>query len=99
VESIQIEKEVEAMPAIAAWLGLLLCRLFVNLSMRTFAPAVCFGGDTTTVGFYALTLVAAAAALLCSFSYRVSQDSTVIMIILALTFIAAGSAALIEFID
>jgi hypothetical protein len=86
------------MLAIAAWIGLLFCRLLVGMNMRGLAPGVCFGGDTTTVGYTTLFFTVAVGVLISGFGYHLLTDSSMIMMVLALTLVAVGSASIINFI-
>ena len=80
------------MSVILAWFGLLLCRLLSGIGLD--APAVCFGGDTSTLGFSVIILAVVAVIVISQLADRLTP--AVIMVVLALTFVAVGSAAIIQ---
>ena len=79
--------------------GLLFCRILVATGFRLLAPTVCFGGDTTMIGFEALVLLVLAIIVGSALGYRASGSSSVIMIVVALSVLAAGSAAIVHYVD
>jgi hypothetical protein len=84
---------------VLAWFGVLLCRLFRVSGLEGFAPGVCFGGDTSTFGLFSIALCIFAIVLISGLGYRATQSSAVVIIILALTFLAVGSAAVVQAIQ
>jgi hypothetical protein len=86
------------MDLIAAF-GLLFCRLLVATGFRAIAPSVCFGGDTSTLGLEALAFVVVAIVMGSAWGYRAAGSSSVVMIVVALSVLAAGSAAIVHYVD
>lgn len=86
------------MIAIVAGFGVLLCRLLMAIGLNAFVPAVCFGGDTTVVGYYAIVVALVGIVVVSEIGYRVTQNSAVIMVVLALSVVAAGSAAILQYV-
>jgi hypothetical protein len=87
------------MAGILAGFGMLLCRLLMGIGLDSFIPTVCFGGDTTVLGYYAIIAAAVGVVAVCEVGYRITQSSAVIMVVLALSVVAAGSAAIIQYAE
>ncbi|HEY1504506.1 MAG TPA: hypothetical protein VGF92_09410 [Stellaceae bacterium] len=83
---------------IIAMCGLLLCRLLVSTGLGSIAPAVCFGGDTSAIGLETLVLLVLAIVAACGFGYRAAGNSSIVMIIVAMSVLAAGSAAIVHYV-
>ena len=79
--------------------GLLFCRILVATGFRLLAPTVCFGGDTSMIGFEALVILVLAIIVGSALGYRAAGSSSVIMIVVALSVLAAGSAAIVHYVD
>jgi len=80
--------------------GLLFCRILVATGFRLLAPTVCFGGDTSMIGFEALIILVLAIIGGSALGYRAANNSSsVVMIVVALSVLAAGSAAIVHYVD
>jgi hypothetical protein len=86
------------MDLIAAF-GLLFCRIIVATGFRALAPSACFGGDTSTIGWEALVVLVLAIVGGSAVGYRAAGSSSVVMIVVALSVLAAGSAAIVHYVS
>jgi hypothetical protein len=84
---------------IIAACGLLLCRLLVATGLRALAPSACFGGDTTALGLDAVVVLVLAIIIASAVGYRAAGSSSVVLIIVSLSVLAAGSAAIVHFVN
>ena len=84
---------------IVAAFGLLFCRILVATGFRALAPSVCFGGDTTMIGLEAGVVLVLAIIGGSALGYRAAGSSSVVMIVAALSVLAAGSAAIVHYVD
>jgi hypothetical protein len=84
---------------IIAACGLLFCRLLVGTGLQALAPSVCFGGDTTAVGLDAIVVLLLAIIAGCALGARMAGSSSVALVVGSLSVLAAGSAAIVHFID
>lgn len=79
--------------------GLLFCRILVGIGLRSFAPSACFGGDTTALGLNALVVLILAIVAGSALGYRTQGGSSVVLVIVSMSVLAVGSAAIIHFVD
>jgi len=84
---------------IIAACGLIFCRLLVATGFRLLAPSVCFGGDTTAIGLDAIVVLVLAIVVGSALGYRAAGSSSVVMIIVSMSVLAAGSAAIVHYVD
>jgi len=80
-------------------LGLILCRVLVEAGLGSLAPGACFGGDTSTLGLDALLLLSVGIVAALPLASRAKESSSVITIVLAMSVLAAGSAAIVHYFD
>lgn len=79
--------------------GLFLCRLLMEVGLSSFAPGVCFGGDTSAVGLNAIVVAMLGAAVGLTVGFRSGAGSSTALIIVVLSVLGVGSAAIVHFID
>ena len=80
-------------------IGLLFCKLIILAGLRSLAPGTCFGGDVSTLGLDALLLFLLAIIVALPLATRAKESSSIITIIVAMSVLAAGSAAIVHFYD
>jgi hypothetical protein len=79
--------------------GLLFCRFIVTIGVRSLAPSVCFGGDTTALGLDAIVILLLAIIAGCALGYRSGGGSSVVLVVVSMSVLAVGSAAVVHFVD
>lgn len=79
--------------------GLLLCRLLVLAGLASLAPGTCFGGDVSTLGLDGMLLLLVAIIAALPLASRVSGSSSIILVIVAMSVLAAGSAAIVNYFN
>jgi hypothetical protein len=84
---------------IIASAGFLFCKLIIAIGLGALAPGVCFGGDTTAIGLNALLVLVLAVVAASALGYRAAGSSSVVLIIVSLSVLAAGSAAIVHYFD
>jgi hypothetical protein len=84
---------------ILAACGLLFCRLIVALGFRAVAPSACFGGDASAFGLQGVVLIALVVVGASAVGYRAAGNSSIVMIIVSLSVLAAGSAAVVHYVS
>lgn len=84
---------------ILAACGLLFCRLIVAVGFRVLAPRACFGGDASAFGLEGLVLLMLVVLGASAVGYRAAGSSSVVMIIVSLSVLAAGSAAIVHYVS
>jgi hypothetical protein len=79
-------------------LGLLFCKLLVLTGLGSLAPGTCFGGDTSGLGLDAMFLLFIGIIAAFPVASRVkAANSSVVLVIAAMTVVAAGSAAIVHY--
>lgn len=80
-------------------LGLILCRVLVVTGLGSLAPGTCFGGDPSALGWDALLLLAVGTIVAFLLASRAAWSSSVILVVVAMSVLAAGSAAVVHYLD
>lgn len=80
-------------------LGLILCRVLVVSGLGSLAPGTCFGGDASALGLDALFLLLVGTIAALPLASRAKGSSSIILVVVAMSVLAAGSAAIVRYID
>ena len=87
------------MADIIAVSGLLFCQLLGGAGLRQFAPSVCFGGDTSSIGLYGIILAVLTLTVASTIGYRATHSAGVVLVVVAMSIMAVLSAALVQSIQ
>ena len=70
--------------------------VLVGLGLDGLAPAVCFGGDTTTFDVDGTILAMLIGMAVLAIVHRMTQSSAVVLVLLTLSFAAGAGAAIVQ---
>jgi hypothetical protein len=87
------------MADIIAVSGLFFCQVLRVAGLRQFAPSVCFGGDTSSIGFYGIILAVLTLTVASTLGYRATHSAGVVLVVVAMSIMGVLSAALVQSIQ